>query len=416
MNVCLLRPPSPELLNDRIDPPIGLLYLGTSLKEHGYHVEILDFAGGENPEIPADADIYGFTLFTTSYTNTLEIRDRIRDMSEAPIIVGGPHAQALPVATSKDFDYVFIGESEHTLPLLIEPMVKGSLEERIIEAKAPLNLDELAFNDYSLVDLGSYNRVVSGEIAVSILSGRGCPWKCKYCYTAALEIKVRMRSPEHVMGELYKLDEEYGIDAIRFIDDNFLMNKTFLRGITPMLKNLGKPYRVYGRAQDLTEEIVDLLADSGCVMIGCGIESGSQKMHELMNTKKYVEKMKEGVRLASKAGIKIRAGLIVGFPGETWETVRESVDELKEMDIDSYNLFNFIPLPGTDPFIHPEKYGITWLSENWKDYYMLQGENEAAYAFEHVDLDKETLAEMRQYMISELDKVFLPSLKDVEFK
>jgi len=415
MYVCLIRPPSPELLNDRIDPPTGLLYLGTALKRYGHQVKILDFAGGQHPEIP-DADIYGFTLYTTSYPDALVIRDQIRERSFAPIMVGGPHAHALPKETAQDFDYVVVGEAEQTIPPLIERMAGRTHLEKIVHTVPPRRLSELPYNDYSLVAVASYNRVVSGETAFSILSGRGCPWECTYCYTAALQEVVRMRSPEHVMGELYQLDQEYGVSAVRFIDDNFLMNRRFLRDIAPMLKEFGRPYRVYGRAQDLNQETVALLAGSGCVMVGCGVESGSQAMLDKMNTGKSVAKMTEGIRLAHEAGIRIRAGLIVGFPGETWETVRESVENLTRMKIDSYNLFNFIPLPGTDPFNHPEKYGITWISRNWKDFYVLHGNNEGAYAFEHETLGRKALAKMRAYMIEELSKGFMPSQDDTRFK
>jgi len=151
-------------------------------------------------------------------------------------------------------------------------------------------------------------------------------------------------------------------------------------------------------------------------MVACGIESGSQKMQDLMNTRKNVQKMAEGVIAAKKVGIEVRAGLIVGYPGETWDTVKESVANLKKMPLDSYNLFNFVPLPGTDPYHNPKRYGITWISDDWKDFFILCGENEASYAFEHETLDKTTLSEMRKYMINELSQKFMPALNDNEYK
>ena len=415
MRICLIRPPTPELLNDRIDPPVGLLFIGTSLKQHGHEVEILDFAGGETPSI-SDADVYGLTLFTTSYAEAITIRDKIRAVSDAPIIVGGPHAQALPERSAKDFDYVVIGEAELDLPAIIHRIADRSLPSRIIYTKAPPDLGALPFNDYSLVDVSSYNRVVAGEIAFSILSGRGCPFKCLYCYTAALAEKVRLRPVDHLMAELYKLDEEYHVNALRFIDDNFLMSRPFFKQLAPRLREFGKPYRVYCRAVDLTSERCELLAWSGCKMVACGIESGSQKMQDLMNTRKDVKKMTDGVVAAKRAGIEVRAGLIVGYPGETWETVKESVANLKKMPLDSYNIFNFVPLPGTDPYHNPAKYGITRISDDWKDFFILCGENEASYAFEHESLNKTMLAEMRKYMITELNQVFQPALADNDYK
>ncbi len=415
MNICLIHPPAPELIDDRIDPPTGLLYLATALKSYGHNVRILDFAGNQSPAIPP-ADIYGMTLYTTSYPEAILLRDRIRSISSSPVMVGGPHASALPEKTAKDFDYVVVGEAEVTLPPLIERMAAREHPNNVIYCAAPQKLDDLMYNDYSLVDIASYNRIVAGEKAFSILSSRGCPWRCKYCTTSTLEQKVRSRSVEHVIGELILLDRQYGVIALRFIDDNFLMNLPFLRRFAPRLKEYEKPYKAYGRASDLSEETVDLLADSGCKMVACGVESGSQEMHEKMGTKKSVKKMIEGITLARKRGINIRVGILMGFPGETWDTVKESLNNLRKMPFNSYNLYNFVPFPGTEPFNNPGAFGITWISSNWKDFFLLHGHNETNYAFEHRDLDRKTLAEMRAFMISELDKIALPSLKDKEFK
>ena len=415
MRICLIRPPAPELMNDRIDPPLGLLFVGTALKMRGHHVEILDFAGGESPTIPR-ADLYGMTLFTTSYPDALVIKDEIRKISDAPIIVGGPHPQALPKETAEDFDYVVVGEAEGQLPDMVDQMAERTFPTRVVYTKTPPNLGDLPYNDYSMVDVPSYNRVVAGQVAFSILSGRGCPFRCTYCYTAALAEKVRLRPVDHLMTELYQLNEAYGLNALRFIDDNFLMSRRFFKELAPRLREFGKDYRVYCRAVDLTPDRCELLAWSGCKMVACGIESGSQKMQDLMNTRKDVQKMTDGVIAAKKCGIEVRAGLIVGYPGETWDTVKESVECLKKMPLDSYNLFNFVPLPGTEPFHNPRKYGITWISSNWKDFYILCGENEASYAFEHETLDRQTLGEMRSYMIEELNKVFMPALHDDEYK
>jgi radical SAM superfamily enzyme YgiQ (UPF0313 family) len=416
MKICLIRPSAPELINDRIDPPIGLLFIGTALRQRGHEVEILDFAGGESPALPSDTDLFGMTLFTTSYPEALKLRDRIRAVTDAPIVVGGPHAQALPLQTARDFDYVVIGEAEISFPEVVEKFAERSYKGQIFTAVTPADLGALPYNDYGLVDVPSYNRVVAGQTAFSLLSGRGCPFKCTYCFTAALAEKVRLRPVEHFMGELYELDETYHISALRFVDDNFLMNRAFFKTLALRLREFGRPYRVYCRAVDLTPERCELLAWSGCKMVACGIESGSQTMQDLMNTRKNVQKMTDGVIAAKRCGIEVRAGLIVGYPGETWETVKESVENLKKMPLDSYNLFNFVPLPGTEPYHDPAKYGITWISDDWKDFYILCGENQASYAFEHESLSRETLAAMRQYMIEELDKVFMPARLDDDFK
>src|SRR5215510_12030714 len=136
MRICLIRPPAPELLNDRIDPPIGLLFVGTALKQRGHDVQILDFAGGESHDIP-EADVYGMTLFTTSYPEALDLKKAIREVSDAPILVGGPHPQALPKETAQDFDYVVVGEAEVDLPDMIDSMAERTFPNQVVYTKTP---------------------------------------------------------------------------------------------------------------------------------------------------------------------------------------------------------------------------------------------------------------------------------------
>lgn len=415
LNICLIRPPSPELLDDRIDPPIGLLQLAGPLHEAGHHVQLLDLAGNADLSIP-HADVYGLTLYTTSYPEACDIRDRIRAQSDAPIIVGGPHAQALPELTAKDFDYVIVGEAETALPGLIDGLARRRMRQSVIRVAAPLDLSALPINNYKLLDMESYSRSSQGASVFSVLTGRGCPFRCAYCYTAALGGGIRRRSIEHIMSELEYVDETWGIESLRFIDDNFLMHTRFFRTLAPLLKDFSKPYRAYCRADDLSPQKCELLAESGCVMLACGVETGSQDIHNKMGTRKRIDKIRQGLEAAERVGISVRIGVIVGYPGETWETVRESARVLKSMPFDSYNLFNFVPLPGTDPFHHPERYGITWLSKDWKDYYVLHGDNKGSYAFEHETLDRNTLKEMRNFMTGELNSVARPSLQDTLFR
>ena len=142
MKINLIRPPIPKVLDDRLDPPIGLALLGTVLKSKGYEVEISDFTGNKPVEIHA-ADVYGISVWTGSFYQAIRIRDDIRKLSDAPIIAGGPHVSALPEQCLGYFDYVFIGESELTLPEKIEQIADRTLDEKIIYSKRLQDLSSL---------------------------------------------------------------------------------------------------------------------------------------------------------------------------------------------------------------------------------------------------------------------------------
>jgi anaerobic magnesium-protoporphyrin IX monomethyl ester cyclase len=413
MRICLVRPAAPELLDDRLDPPLGLLLLGAALRTQGFEAQIVDCAGGVAVEIP-DADLYGISVYTTSYPEALALRDAIRRRSDAPVVAGGPHATALPAETSRDFDYVCVGEAEITFPEIAPSLAARRRPDPIVVCRPPSNLDALPLAAYSLVDLDAYRRVVAGKVARSILSSRGCPFRCRYCATATLGGSLRLRSPESILEELRSLDRISPFEAVRFVDDNFLIRRRTFGELMAGLARLGRPFRIYCRASDLSVTRCQALVEAGCRMVACGVESGSARMHSLMGTRKDVRAMIQGLRSARRAGLAIRIGLIVGYPGETWETVCESIENLRRMAFDSYNLYNFVPFPGTDPYRRPERYGITWLSANWKDYFVLAGVNEASCAFEHRDLSRDTLARMRHFMIERLDQISRPALEDVE--
>jgi len=162
MKVNLISPPQPASLDDRLDPPLGLMYIGASLKSKGIEARITDLADtpkSQWKEKIGYADVYGTTIFTPSFYLCKEINEIAKENnSNAVMVAGGPHATSLPIQTIKDgnFNYVIRGAGEYELPKLVE-----SLEEKaeiriipqIIQAQPIGNIDELYFPDRSLVDL-----------------------------------------------------------------------------------------------------------------------------------------------------------------------------------------------------------------------------------------------------------------------
>ncbi len=179
IKLVLIHTQIPELYNDRLEPPLGLLYIASYLKERfrgNIKIDVIDLTGAIDiknfTKIPF-GNYYGFSTYTTTYNRTLEIKQSLLKINpKARTIAGGPHASALSDEVAKDFDYVVIGEGE----LGIEKILRGT-NTNIISAKPLSNLDMLPMPDYSLVDMNSYNRIVNGKKSFSIVSSRGCPYK-----------------------------------------------------------------------------------------------------------------------------------------------------------------------------------------------------------------------------------------------
>lgn len=394
MKIALIYPPSPMLLDDHIDPPFGLIIIGTMLQKAGHDVEIVDLSHPNGATIPEDADVCGMSLFSANYDVCVDI---LRNLNGKPVIAGGPHATALPQDVLGDgFAAVVLGECEGDVVEIFERVVSG--ERGVFRGQPVQNLDGLPYWDYGLVDMPSFGRIVDGRKAFNYMPSRGCPYRCHFCWTAYNEIKVRFHSVDRIITEMKRNSARY----VRFFDDNFGMHKRHTYALCNALAEEGIKYRCTPRVGDLSKKMCEVLANTGCLMVNFGVESGSDAMLEKMNKKQTTKQIKEGIENAKRVGMLVRIGLVIGFPGETWETIEEGVKFLKTCPFDDFNPYLFVPFPGCLPYHEPERFGITWLSNNWADYHILSGDCKPHVAFETDELNRETLLDMRSYVKEEL--------------
>lgn len=405
----LIQTPCYELMDDRLEPPLGLLYLATWLNQHGHETHVLDLSSVQ-PELWAQkipwADVYGFSTFSTSYHRTLDILALVKQVNpNAMTVAGGPHASALPEEVKRHFDFVVVGEGEQAMLHLMESLDSGKEPPPIVNGELIPNLDDLPFPDYSLVDIESYHRVVEGSFSLSILSSRGCPYRCVFCNSIVLGKgrKLRFRSAENGVAEIHKLKSELGISSFRFQDDNFTLNQPRLTEMTALLKQEGIRYRCFGRVDRSTREMTDMLFESGCRHIAFGIESGSDVILRAMHKDQTTEDIRRGIFNAKASGIKVRVYLMVGFPGETWETVQATVDLMSECLPDEFSVYPLIPYPGTPIYQKPETFGITSINQDFSQYFQVRRGRESGYVFRTESLDEGTIASMRQYVIEQLE-------------
>lgn len=392
--IVLIHTPVSELKDDRLDPPMGLLYIGTALKRW-YDVSIIDLSGiGINDYCIPPADYYGFSTYTANYDETLRIKETIQSRyPEGITIAGGPHASALPQEVIKDFDYVVVGEGEViVLDILADKYEKGS----IIKEEYQLNLDTIDYVDYSLVDINSYHRLIQGERALPIFSSRGCPYRCAFCNSFN---GYHKRSPEHFVGEIESILGNYGNIRFRIKDDLFARDIDWLKdfvSIVPKIK-----YDCLSRA-GYNPKVPELLKESGCSLVSIGIESGSNTILKSMNKGTTVGVNRQAIKGLKDAGIQTLTWMIVGFPGETWDTVKETVGFLNDSAPDIVTVYPLIPYPGTDVWNNPDKYGMRIIDKDFSHYFYIKGNYEAGYVYETDTLNPSIIQEMRQYMIDNI--------------
>lgn len=374
-------------------PPHGLAVLGALLEQEDHTVHILDthaerIALDELPEVLKQRyksiDYVGLTGSTMTIALSYRTAEICKELfPNAKIILGGVHASSKPHESvqNPNIDFVVRGEGEYTFLELLTGKPLGNIKgltykegEKIIH-NAPRewikDLDVLPMPAYHLLPMeryfpavGSYKRLP----AISMVTGRGCPGKCTFCYQPYGTL-LRQRSPQKMFEEVMLLIEKYGIREICFYDDNFTTLKPRVREFCNLLidHRVDITWSCFTRVDWADLKLMQLMKKAGCHQIMYGVESGSQKILDTIRKQTTVEKIREAVKIAKKAGIDIRAAFMFGNPGETEETMQQTIDFAIELnpDIAMFNIAT--PNPGTQMYAWAEKEGLL-STENWEQY------------------------------------------------
>jgi len=209
-------------------------------------------------------------------------------------------------------------------------------------AKTGNSTGSYTFTDYMKDHDLPYNKTVD------LLASRGCPFKCNFCTQLC---SYQQRSIDHVIMEILALKAIYKPDFYGFIDNNMMANKSWLTSFCTYLinHNIDIKWGCMGRVDNASPALLDLMHDSGCRFIGYGIESASQKILDLMNKRTTVKQSETAIRNTSNAEIYTHTYFIFGYPGETKETINETIRFRKYFNIDVPAFFA-TPYPGTKLF------------------------------------------------------------------
>ena len=268
------------------------------------------------------------------------------------------------------FDYVLKGEGEETFEQIIYEYKNRYIQgTRSMCWGVPPNLDQIPFPARDLVDMDNYHRKVDGHRAYGIIGSRGCPHKCMFCDRSLFGDKVRFRSIENIVEEIKQCDVKH----FEFFDDMFPGSTARAKLFYEQTKGMNLNFRCNARTD--SPDYYDLLKESGCSMVYFGIESGSQKLLDLMNKGTTVEKNHEAIKKARDAGLMVGGYFILGYPGETTETIDESIDFIERSGIDQAQFYMFVPLPGSEIYRDLDKYGAKLLTTDYSEYYHVAGKD-----------------------------------------
>lgn len=358
---------------------LGIMYVASALRENtGIVPEIIDcLADGYNWDDlkkliqEKKPDLIGFSVLTFNLLNCLEAAEIVRHVSpQTKICFGGFHVSIYPSETLNlpNVDFVVFGEGETTFSELVKAFVQlkkgdeGSSfkgidglgynselgEACLNNPRKPIpQLDDLPFPAHDLIDIEKYTFVLSDESKVgAIQTSRGCPSKCVFCDIRLT--KYRYRSEENVLEEI-KMLRDMGIKDIFMIDDTFTINRNRVVRLCKLLiqAKLGIKYKISSRIDKIDEEMLDLLAKSGCYRIHYGIESGSQRILDYLQKEITVEQIIKVVEMTKKAKIEVFAYMMLGIPTETLNDMEQSFNLVKKLMPDHVNYSICTPFPKT---------------------------------------------------------------------
>ena len=202
----------------------------------------------------------------------------------------------------------------------------------------------------------------------TMITSRGCPFRCSYCDQSVFGRTWRYHSAEYVLQEIVHLKESYGIDFISFEDDNFLLSKDRAMEICQKMldHSLNIGWSCTGRANEVDDELLPLMKRAGCKTIYIGVESGSPRILELINKRVTMDQIRRSIRLIKKYDISVTGSFILGIPSGTKKDIQKTIDFALSLPLDGASFFTFTPYPNTPLRELAFQHGK--VSMQWQDY------------------------------------------------
>lgn len=396
--VILVGGPSFALFNPSMHASLGILYLGAALRAAGHEVKIPDCHKMTSwdpvkeqlvikTELLEPCDVLGVSVVTPNAEFGAQLaavwpaKVKIAGGPHATFIVDGPYERFRQKKYFMGFDYLLTGEAEDSLvqfcnafdkgqPYDAIPGLVGFTESGGMKRGLPATMPEVTKLPTPAYDLWEHystggmqvesvhgKSVDAGERTIGGLwTGRGCPYGCYFCSDA--RTKLREETLEQVEKEVSELAKK-GVSALRVWDDVLTIKDKRCRQLADIFHGNGMLFRGCSRVNLTNPDLFNYLGKHGCTEMAFGVEHGAAKMLKAMNKGTTPEANAKGIHMCQDAGIAARAYIMIGFPGETHETLDELVEWMDDVKPDAVNLHIFQPFPGTQVWNTPERFGVS---------------------------------------------------------
>lgn len=383
------------LINSRGDypnefPPIGLLYLASIVRQYGHTVKFYDVGAQGKSEAELlhlakkfEPNVCGISLYTTQLLSSYRIISHIkRLLPSCKIVVGGPHAAALPEHTMQEcpfIDFLVYGEGEITFTELLNSLQEGKNYHTIkglfyrvdgnVRKNVPQSyikdLDTLPFPAWDLIKdfRYCYDKVTIGNKVGVLVSSRGCPYKCAFCNKAVFGTTYRRRSPKNVVAEIEYQISTLGINEIYFVDDLFVFDRKWLEEfyLEKKKRRIKIPWKCLGRVDQLELKDYEKMQRNGCFLVQFGVESGNDEVLRDIKKGITISQVKKAFENARATGLSTAGYFIFGHRKDTYDTAWETFKLATELNPDFAHFFILVPFPGTTVYQYvPETLKRDW--------------------------------------------------------
>lgn len=361
-------------------PHFGLISLAAYIRKSfpGINIEIVEGTDILRKIIKKQPDIIGFTADTLMYDRVRALAKEVRNKTKAPLIMGGIHMTAAPESFDSVFDLGVVGEGEKTFEEILQLFIKNngkfSKDElknisglvffengqlvKTAKRESIKDVDSLPFPARDLVPIKKYylrdqTNLFGVKREMTIMTSRGCPYRCVFCGSPVHWGGVRFHSAEYVVNEIEYVVNEYGADGIMFWDDLFIAPEPRIMKMVELIKAKGLHKKVvftgFARANLMNEKICAALAEINVKRLIFGLESGSEKiLSYLKRSSVTMNDNRRAVELCRKYGITSSSGFIVGTSGETVEDLKDTYQFMRDYPLDNSQVYILTPYPGTE--------------------------------------------------------------------
>ncbi|HEX7416149.1 MAG TPA: radical SAM protein [Smithellaceae bacterium] len=389
MRIAIVATPYP--LEEIPSPPLGVTYVASAFEAAGAEVRIFDYIVSgyskeklKNQLEDFQPDAVGATSVTMNFYEAQQILRDVKNCNpEIVTMMGGPHVSFTAMETLRKYpeiDLIAIGEAEDTIAQL-SPVLKQQNKWHDIRGIAYRNNDEIVITgkrDFisdidqipmparHLLPLSRYRAL---GFPVSIITGRGCPNSCIFCLGRKMVgSKIRRRKVKYVLDEMEQIIG-CGFERINIADDLFAVDKDRVQEICSGIKERGLKFSwsAFARVDTVEQEMLDAMADAGCDSVSFGVETGNPEMLKRIKKGIKLEQVGSAVKMCKQAGIIAHASFMVGLPGETKETLVQTDQLARSLNI-LYGYHYLAPFPGTSVREKVGEYDLEILTDDWAKY------------------------------------------------